>query len=98
MFNNILIYKYTLKFVLKGTIFFLNLTSNLLLPAYLNKIQLYTVIDYYFSVCATGWWLVDAQGELGWAPASFLILSDEENAHDEEQENRALIGHEKGRF
>ena len=43
-----------------------------------------------------GWWLIDVQGELGWAPASYLILNDEDDVEEEEQENEALITQDKG--
>ncbi len=44
----------------------------------------------------TGWWLIDVHGELGWAPASYLILKDEDEAEKEEEENEALVLQDRG--
>lgn len=46
--------------------------------------------------CLVGWWLVDASGIMGWAPASFLVPVDEDDIETDQQENEALIGSEKG--
>ena len=43
-----------------------------------------------------GWWLIDIQGMIGWAPASFLVPVDKDDIENEFEENDALIGTEKG--
>ena len=55
-------------------------------------------MKYYFLyiVAFIGWWLVDIQGMLGWAPASFLVPVDKDDIENEFKENEALIGTEKG--
>ena len=34
-------------------------------------------LNGWFCHFSTGWWLVDADGEVGWAPALFLEPADE---------------------
>lgn len=43
-----------------------------------------------------GWWFVDAQGMLGWCPASYLVPVEEDDIDGEKEENEAVIGKEKG--
>ena len=43
-----------------------------------------------------GWWMVDAQGMKGWAPASFLLPLDEEDSRKEWEDNQQLISSERG--
>ena len=50
------------------------------------------------SLSSSGWWLIDVHGELGWAPASFLILKDEDDADEEEEENEGLVIQDKSTF
>lgn len=45
---------------------------------------------------AAGWWMVDAGGVIGWAPASFLVPVDEEDLSEEAKENEQIVGWEKG--
>ena len=45
-----------------------------------------------------GWWLIDAHGELGWAPASYLILKDEDETEKEEEENESLVLQDRGQY
>ncbi|CAI8044018.1 Neutrophil cytosol factor 1, partial [Geodia barretti] len=39
----------------------------------------------------SGWWMVDASGALGWAPASYLVPVDEEDIAEEKEENERLM-------
>ena len=45
----------------------------------------------------TGWWMADASGIMGWAPASYLVPVDDSTLQEESQENQELIGTEKGK-
>ena len=45
----------------------------------------------------TGWWMVDAGGVIGWAPAPFLVPVDRD-LQEEAQENGQLLGVEKGYY
>ena len=47
-------------------------------------------------VCVSGWWMVDANGSLGWAPASFLVPVDESDLADEAKENEKLLSSMRG--
>ena len=40
--------------------------------------------------------MVDAEGMIGWAPASFLVPVDEEDLSKEAKENEQIVGWEKG--
>lgn len=40
--------------------------------------------------------MVDIHGELGWAPASYLVLRDGDDIEEEEEENEALIQQDRG--
>lgn len=42
-------------------------------------------------VFCAGWWMVDASGAIGWAPASFLVPVDEEDLAEEAKENERLL-------
>ena len=44
----------------------------------------------------TGWWMVDASGMIGWAPASFLVPVDEEDLAEEAKENEKLMSSMRG--
>ena len=40
--------------------------------------------------------MVDAEGVIGWAPASFLVPVDEEDLSEAAKENEQIVGWEKG--
>lgn len=40
--------------------------------------------------------MVDASGIKGWAPASYLVPVDDSTLQEETQENKELIGNERG--
>lgn len=44
-----------------------------------------------------GWWMIDAQGLIGWAPASYLVPVDETDLEEEAEENENLIEQERGK-
>lgn len=44
-----------------------------------------------------GWWRVDAQGLIGWAPASYLVPVNESDLQEEAEENEHLIEQERGK-
>ncbi len=41
--------------------------------------------------------MVDAQGMIGWAPASYLVPMNEGDLQEEAEENEQLIEQERGR-
>ena len=42
--------------------------------------------------------MVDASGIKGWAPASYLVPVDDSTLQEETQENKELIGDERGKL
>ena len=48
------------------------------------------------SLSLTGWWMVDANGMLGWAPASFLVPVDDGDLAEEAKENEQLMSSMRG--
>ena len=50
------------------------------------------------SLCLSmlGWWMVDSSGIKGWAPASYLVPVDDSTLQEETQENKELVGNERG--
>ena len=41
--------------------------------------------------------MVDASGIVGWAPASFLVPVDDSTLQEETQENKEIVGTERGK-
>ena len=48
------------------------------------------------SLSLKGWWMVDANGALGWAPASYLVPLDEGDLAEEAKENEKLVSSMRG--
>ena len=42
--------------------------------------------------------MVDAQGVIGWAPASYLVPMNESDLQEEAEENEQLIEQERGNY
>ena len=53
--------------------------------------------SFQLSVPFSGWWMVDAQGVIGWAPASYLVPVNESDLQEEAEENEQLIEQERGK-
>lgn len=51
-------------------------------------------IVYHF----VGWWMVDANGKIGWAPASYLVPVDEGDLAEEAKENEKLMSSMRGGY
>lgn len=70
---------------------------NTVICQFLSLLPLPLISSFTFPLpLTTGWWMVDAEGMIGWAPASFLVPVDEEDLSKEAKENEQIVGWEKG--
>lgn len=48
-------------------------------------------------ITQSGWWRIDAQGMIGWAPAAYLVPVNASDLQDEEEENLHLMEQDRGK-
>ena len=48
---------------------------------------------YLLVLHCVGWWMVDANGKIGWAPASYLVPVDEGDLAEEAKERDVANPH-----
>ena len=68
----------------------------LLHHVYFNIASLCNLMIVIHRNIIPGWWMVDASGKLGWAPASYLVPVDDGDLAEEAKENEKLMSSMRG--